>query len=178
MKTASELVSNFCYALCGLFERVELRSVVGNHTRLDRKEDSLHDERLDDLVAWVVSKELIDVENFYYIPNDLDIGIATWDIRGKRYVAVHGDYDEYSSNGVNKLAGLLGYVPYAILYGHLHSCSMEQSTSGVKMIRGGSLCGSGDQYSLEHRLMGDPSQMVCICDSSGVVAYYPIELKE
>lgn len=178
VKTASELVSNFCYALCGLFERVELRSVVGNHTRLDRKEDSLHDERLDDLVAWVVSKELIDVENFYYIPNDLDIGIATWDIRGKRYVAVHGDYDEYSSNGVNKLAGLLGYVPYAILYGHLHSCSMEQSTSGVKMIRGGSLCGSGDQYSLEHRLMGDPSQMVCICDSSGVVAYYPIELKE
>lgn len=178
VKTASELVSNFCYALCGLFERVELRSVVGNHTRLDRKEDSLHDERLDDLVAWVVSKELIDVENFYYVPNDLDIGIATWDIRGKRYVAVHGDYDEYSSNGVNKLAGLLGYVPYAILYGHLHSCSMEQSTSGVKMIRGGSLCGSGDQYSLEHRLMGDPSQMVCICDSSGVVAYYPIELKE
>ena len=178
IKTASDLVANFCYGLCALFENVELRSVVGNHTRLDRKEDSLHDERLDDLVAWVVSKELMDVGNFRYVPNELDTGIAAWDIRGKRYVAVHGDYDDYSSSGVQKLTGLLGYVPYAVLYGHLHSPSVEQSSGGVKMIRGGSLCGSGDQYTLEHRLSGSPSQMVCVCDYEGVVAYYPVELKE
>lgn len=176
IKIASQLVANFCYALCGLFEKVELRSVVGNHTRLDRKEDSLHDERLDDLVAWAVSKELIDVENFRYISNNLDSGIAAWEIRGKEYVSVHGDYDDYSSSGVQKLTGLLGYVPYAVLYGHLHSNSFDQSSGGVKMIRGGSLCGSGDQYAVEHRLAGPPSQMVCICDSSGVVAYYPVEL--
>lgn len=150
--------------------------MVGNHTRLDRKEDSLHDERLDDLVAWAVSKELIDVENFRYISNNLDSGIAAWEIRGKEYVSVHGDYDDYSSSGVQKLTGLLGYVPYAVLYGHLHSNSFDQSSGGVKMIRGGSLCGSGDQYAVEHRLAGPPSQMVCICDSSGVVAYYPVEL--
>ena len=44
------------------------------------------------------------------------------------------------------------------------------------MIRGGSLCGSGDAYTVEKRLSGKPSQMVCVCDEDGILAYYPIEL--
>ena len=70
----------------------------------------------------------------------------------------------------------LGFVPYAITYGHLHVCSVDE-TNGVKMIRGGSLAGCGDSYTIEKRLTGRPSQMVCICTDRGVKAYYPIELK-
>lgn len=44
------------------------------------------------------------------------------------------------------------------------------------MIRGGSLAGSGDDYTIEKRLTGKASQMVCVCDSTGVICYYPIEL--
>ncbi len=44
------------------------------------------------------------------------------------------------------------------------------------MIRGGSLAGCGDQHTVEKRLTGKPSQMVCICTDKGVQAFYPVEL--
>ena len=44
------------------------------------------------------------------------------------------------------------------------------------MIRGGSLAGSGDSYTVEKRLSGKPSQMVCVCSEKGVDAYYTVEL--
>ena len=175
VKIASDLITNFCYSLCPHFEFVSLHSVSGNHTRIDRKEDSIHNERLDDLIAWTVALRLNDVSNFVYRTNFYDTGISQIYIRGKEYVGVHGDYDNYSSNGVSKLCMMLGHVPYAVLYGHLHTCSLMQS-NGVKMIRGGSLCGSGDAYTVEKRLSGSPSQMVCICNEDGVEALYPIEL--
>lgn len=70
----------------------------------------------------------------------------------------------------------IGYIPYAVLYGHLHTCALDE-VNGVKMIRGGSLAGCGDQHTVEKRLTGKPSQMVCICTDKGVQAFYPIELK-
>jgi len=57
----------------------------------------------------------------------------------------------------------------------MHTCAVDEY-NGVKMIRGGSLAGSGDSYTIEKRLSGKPSQMVCVCDKYGVEAYYPIEL--
>lgn len=43
---------------------------------------------------------------------------------------------------------MLGYFPYAITFGHLHTCAM-QDEGGVKIIRGGSLAGSGDDYTIQ-----------------------------
>ena len=68
-------------------------------------------------------------------------------IRNKIYIAVHGDYDKYSNTGVSNLCMYLGFIPYAITYGHLHTCAIDES-NGVKMIRGGSLAGSGDDYTI------------------------------
>ena len=96
----------------------------GNHTRIDRKEDSIHDERLDDLIAWTVALRLNNVKNFAHRTNLYDTGISQIFIRGNEYVGVHGDYDDYSVNGVSKLCMLLGHIPYAVLYGHLHTCSL------------------------------------------------------
>jgi len=42
------------------------------------------------------------------------------------------------------------------------------------MIRGGSLAGSGDDYTIEKRLTGKASQLICIADDNGLKAYYPI----
>lgn len=175
IKIASELISSFCYELTKVFKVVFLSSVVGNHTRLDRKEEALHDERLDDIVAWGVELSLNHIDNFHVLKRKLDTGIADMNIRGKTYIAVHGDMDGYNKSGVSNLCMQLGFVPYAITYGHLHTCAVDE-TNGVKMIRGGSLAGSGDDYTIEKRLSGKPSQMVCICNSRGVVCYYPIEL--
>lgn len=175
IKIASDLISNFCYVLCQNFDGVYFHSVSGNHTRIDKKQDSIHDERLDDLIAWTVSLRLGHVKNFGYRLNLYDTGISVIHIRGNQYVGVHGDYDDYSSNGVSKLCMMLGHIPYAVLYGHLHTCSFTES-GGVKMVRGGSLCGSGDSYTIEKRLSGGPSQMVCVCNQDGIIAYYPVEL--
>ena len=175
IKIASELISSFCYELTKVFRVVFLSSVVGNHTRMDRKDEALHDERLDDIVAWGVELTLQHIDNFHVLKRKLDVGISDMDIRGKTYIAVHGDMDGYNKSGVSNLCLQLGFVPYAITYGHLHTCAVDE-TNGVKMIRGGSLAGSGDDYTIEKRLSGKPSQMVCVCNNRGVVCYYPIEL--
>lgn len=175
IKIASELISSFCYELTKVFRVVFLSSVVGNHTRMDRKDEALHDERLDDIVAWGVELTLQHIDNFHVLKRKLDVGISDMDIRGKTYIAVHGDMDGYNKSGVSNLCLQIGFVPYAITYGHLHTCAVDE-TNGVKMIRGGSLAGSGDDYTIEKRLSGKPSQMVCICNNRGVVCYYPVEL--
>lgn len=175
IKVASELISSFCYELTKYFSNVFLSSVSGNHSRMDRKDDALHDERLDDIITWGVELSLKHINNFHVLNRKLDNGIADIDIRGKSYISVHGDFDGYNKTGVSNLCMHLGFIPYAITFGHLHTCAVDE-TNGVKMIRGGSLAGSGDDYTIEKRLSGKPSQMVCVCNKKGIVCYYPIEL--
>lgn len=175
IKIAANLITDFCFELSNYFKKVTITNVSGNHSRIDKKEDALHSERLDDLIGWIVKNSLSHINKITFKENNLDIGIASIDIRGKEYIAVHGDYDSYSSSGVSNLCMMIHRIPYAILYGHLHHCSVDE-VNGVKMVRGGSLAGSGDAFTIEKRLSGKPSQMVCVCSSSGIEAYYPVEL--
>lgn len=176
IKIATELISSFCYELSKHFRVVFMTNVSGNHTRIESKKDAIHDERLDDIISWAVELSLKHIGNFHVLKRNIDTGIVDISIRNKTYIAVHGDMDSYNKSGVQNLCLALGFVPYAILFGHLHTCSVDEA-NGVKMIRGGSLAGCGDQYTIEKRLTGKPSQMICICNSDGVMAYYPVELK-
>lgn len=176
IKIAIELVSSFITQLSEWFAEVYVTNVSGNHSRIDRKEDAIHSERLDDLVGWTVSKLLADIPNVTIADDNLDIGIASMNIRGKEYLNCHGDYDAFSKGGVSNLCMMLGHIPYAVTFGHLHTCTVD-NIQGVKAIRGGSLAGCGDQYTIEKRLKGKPSQMVCVCTDNGVECFYPIELK-
>lgn len=175
IKITTELISSFCYELTKYFKVVFMTNVSGNHTRIDRKEDAIHDERLDDLISWAVDLSLQHINNFHILTRNLDSGIVDISIRGKTYVGVHGDFDPFGKSGVQNLCLAIGYIPYAVLYGHLHTCALDE-VNGVKMIRGGSLAGCGDQHTVEKRLTGKPSQMVCICTDKGVQAFYPVEL--
>lgn len=176
IKIATELVANFCYELSKHFNHVRLAGVAGNHSRIDRKEDALKDERLDRLIPWAVSLTLGDVPNFEVIDDaNIDSTIAIVDICGKEYVLVHGDHDSFTKTGVQSLVTMIGSVPYAVLFGHLHTPAVDEC-NGIKMIRGGSLAGSGDDFTIQKRLGGDPSQMVFVADADGVEAYYPIKL--
>ena len=176
IKFASELITAFIYELSHHFNRVIVTSVSGNHSRLDKKEDALKDERLDDLVIWYMDAALNDVKNIDIITNNPDTTFAVMDIRGKKYINVHGDYDVFSKNGVASLSMMLGYFPYAIAFGHLLTCVMSDE-GGIKIIRGGSLAGSGDDYTIEKRLTGKASQMVCVCTDKGIESYNIIELE-
>lgn len=175
VKLASELISSFCYELTKVFKTVYMQDCSGNHSRLDRKDDALHSERLDDLIAWNVGMFLSHIPNFKVLNDKLDIGIAKFNIRNKVYLATHGDFDNFSKQGVADLSFMIGYIPYAILCGHRHFPAMSDF-NGVKMIQCGSLVGSGDDYTIEKRLTGKASQTVCICTDNGIECYYPIEL--
>lgn len=176
IKIVSELITSFCYTLSSHFSNVFLYNVSGNHSRIDRKEDALHDERLDDLIGWIVEKSLNHIENIHVqTGSSLDTGICNIKIRKLNYVAVHGDMDSFTRSGVQNLCTFLGYIPEAILYGHLHRCSFEEE-NGVKMVRSGSLSGAGDNYTVEKRISGKPSQMVTVCTDSGIRCCYPVYL--
>ena len=176
IRLATELISSFCYELTKHFEVVLFYNVSGNHTRIDRKDDSLHNERLDDTIGWAVSLSLNHIENFHYMKHrNLDIGLADLNVCGKTYIACHGDYDPMTKQGVSNLCMLLGFIPTGIFRGHKHYPAMNE-LNGVKVIQSASLAGSGDDHTIECRLTGKPSQTLCVCNSNGIECIYNVEL--
>lgn len=174
-KTA-ELISAFVYKLSKHFKCVYVNGVAGNHSRTSFKDQVLRGNRLDNLIPWYMKAKLSHIDNIRFIDDqnyDATIGCCT--VRGKEYLMVHGDFDSFSEKGVSKLVMMLGFKPTAIFYGHLHRCSFDD-IAGVKIIRSGSFSGTSDDYTISKRLSGQPSQMVCVVDSNGINACYPVQL--
>lgn len=180
VQIASEVITWFCVELAKVFSFVHVYECAGNHSRLvSQKELAIHDERLDDLIGWIVKKltdhiDTIKVHDDEF--NRIDSGISVFELYGKEYVAVHGDYDVLNKTGVGNLSMMLGKIPYAILNGHNHFPS-NTDINGVKVVQGGSLAGSGDSYTIEKRLSGKPNQTILVCDENGIDAIYNVELK-
>lgn len=176
IKISIEYISSFCYELSKYFDNIYIQGVSGNHSRIiPKKDNAVHDERLDDLIEWAVLLSLSHIPNIHPAGQKLDTGVADIDIYGRKYILVHGDYDEFSKNGIAKLSMFLGFIPYAVLMGHKHSCAyMEES--GVKLIQSGCLSGTGDGYTTEKRMKGGASQMICVCSDKGVESLYPVSL--
>ena len=169
----SELIARFLTDLvdeCG-FETVEVASVAGNHSRLDKKDDAPSDERLDDLVEWWLRPRLKEYQEITFDDYlKLDTSLYTINVCGKTYAGVHGDYDPASN--LSRLYDLLGQKPYAVLSGHMHHNKVE-TIQGVEFVMAGSLSGM-DDYCVSKRILSYPQQMVCVCNSNGIVCTYPI----
>lgn len=175
IKTASEMLASFCCELSKHFHHVYFQSVAGNHTRIEPKDVAMHDERLDDLIAWSIENILSHIPNFIPLHKNLDNGISITDIRGKLYIGCHGDFDPYSKSGISDLIYMTKEIPYAVTMGHYHTCSYSEINQ-VRLIRGGGLSGAGDQHTIEKRINGEASQMVCVCSHSGIETIYPVKL--
>lgn len=176
IQKSAELISAFIYELSKHFKKVYVNGVAGNHSRTSFKDQVLRGNRLDNLIIWYMKAKLSQVENVAFIDeNNYDSTIGYCYIRGHNYLLVHGDFDKFDESGVSKLVMMLGYKPTAILYGHLHRCSLDD-VSGVKIIRSGSFLGTSDNYTISKRISGLPQQMVCIVNNSGVEACYPVSL--
>lgn len=170
---ASDYISSFIAALCNHFS-VRFLNISGNHSRIDTKDDAIKDERLDSLVGWYVKKSLSHIDNFCYIDN-IDNTIGEVEICNNKYWAIHGDYDAFNKNGLANLVLARGYKPAGIFCGHMHSAAFDD-IADIKYIRSGSLGGSGDDYTIEKRLTGKPSQTVVICNDEGIECVYPVTL--
>lgn len=177
IKIASELITSFCYELSKHFETVLVTSVAGNHSRIDKKEDALNDERLDDLIAFIMEKSLNHINNITMLTHrKLDPTIADICIRGNTYLLCHGDMDSVTESGIMRLCSTVGIFPYGIFMGHRHTPAYSE-INGVRIIQSGSLCGSGDDYTMSKRLYGTPNQTVCVCNTNGIECIYNVELK-
>ena len=174
LKLSIEYISSFCYELTKHFEHVYLASASGNHSRLQAKDLAQHSERLDAFIAWDVCRTLEHLDNFHsLLHKSIDDGIAEINIDGKSYILIHGDFDNTTKQGYLNLSGMIGFFPDYVLCGHKHFCSYSQET---RFIQSGSLASSGDDFCIEKRLYGKASQMICICDNTGVKGVYPIML--
>jgi len=180
VQKSAELLSAFIYDLSKHFKEVAIDSVPGNHSRLSFKDQVLRNDRLDNLIPWYMQAKLSHLSNVKFISQDnYDSTIGCVDIRGKKYLIVHGDYDACNESGLSKLLLMLDLKPSdveAIFFGHLHRCAYED-ISNVKIIRSGSFCGSVDDFSVSKRLNGKPMQMVCIVGERGIESMCPIGLQ-
>lgn len=172
----SELIAEFLAELSRHFKTVKFVSVSGNHSRINpSKDNSLYDERLDDLVEWYLAARLQNFQNIEILSDArIDPTMYLLDIRGKNYLGVHGDYDG-SAGKVQALQTMAGKPLYAILSGHLHHNKVD-AVQGIKTIMAGSFLAM-DAYCVQKRIYGEPEQMVCVCDENGIRCHYDIPLK-
>lgn len=171
---ASEIVSSFIAELSKHFKKIFVMNVVGNHSRIDRKEDALKDERLDSLIEWYAKAKLSHLKNIEF-ESSIDNTMCLFTVRGKHYCSVHGDYDKFDMNGVSRLSMMLGYFPYCVIFGHKHFPATSE-INGIKLVQSGSVAGAGDDHTVELRLSGKPSQTILICNDNGIECNYTIEL--
>lgn len=174
IKGVSELISEFLSELSSHFNSVKYVSVSGNHSRLDTKENSPYDERMDDLIEWYLAARLQSFENILIdTQSRVDSTMFITDIRGKTYLGVHGDFDD-SATKIAALQMMAQKPLYAILSGHKHH-NMCDEVQGVKTVMAGSFLGV-DDFCIQKRIYGKPEQMVCVCDNTGIVCHYDIAL--
>lgn len=170
----SELIAEFLAELSRHFVTVQYVSVAGNHSRLDIKDKALKDERLDDLVEWYLKARLQHFENIIVGECEkVDSTMYLVDIRGNTYCGVHGDYDG-STAKIQTLQTMAKRPIYAVLSGHLHHCKTD-TVQGVKSVMAGSFLGM-DDFCVTKRIYGEPEQMVCVCDNSGIRCTYCVNL--
>lgn len=172
----SELISEFLAGLSRHFRTVRFYSVAGNHSRLEpNKDNSVHGERLDNLVEWYLQARLQNFENVIITDeHKLDDTMSVFDVHGKNYALVHGDF-EGSPAKIQSLQAMVGMPLYAVLSGHMHH-NQTNVVQGVRTIMAGSFQGM-DDFCVEKRIVGEPEQAVCVCDEGGIVCHYDIPLR-
>jgi len=166
----SEYISEFLAILSKHFGNVVFTEVSGNHSRLGTKDDSLKSERLDDLIPWYIKARLQNINNIIFTKN-IDTTMSIIDIRGKKYLQIHGDYD--SGKSAKQASALMsGENIYAICCGHLHHNSTD-FVDNIKIIMAGSFLGM-DDFCITKRIIGKPQQVVCVCNENGVKCIYDV----
>lgn len=174
VKVVSSLIAQFLQHLSGMFGRVEVYSVPGNHSRIQpKKEDNLKGENFDVLIPFIVGLMLKEYENVHIHEENAEESVAMFSVRGQKVFGVHGDKDSME-NVVQKLTMVWGVKPDIVLAGHRHTNGMR-TVYDSKVIESGSLSGP-DAYCMDKRLRNKPEQMVLVVSDSGLDCLYDVAL--
>lgn len=170
----SELIAQFLYELSLVFDNVYFSSVAGNHSRLDKKDDALIAERLDDLVEWYLKARMDSIANVHIGDYaKIDPTMCLINVRGHNILTVHGDFEPTIAN-VTNLQAMVGQPLYAVMMGHRHHNATD-TVQGIKIVQSGSFLGT-DDYCISKRLFGQPSQIVSVVDDHGILCNYDVDL--
>lgn len=169
---ASELMLAFIKEFVKRGFGVTFTNVSGNHSRISTKADAIKDERLDDLIGWYCNTHLKEYPNFLYLKAE-DTTFS--DVFG--FWFCHGDYDSFSKSGLANLVLAKGFKPHAVFMGHYHTVAIDDCYD-VKICRSGCLGGSGDDYTVQKRLKGKPSQLMAIWDGKELNQFYNITFEK
>ena len=173
----SELIAQFLAELSKHFRTVRFVSIAGNHSRIEpNKDNAITAERLDNLVEWYLAARLQNFDNIIIDDSHkLDDTISLFSVYDKNYCLVHGDFDG-SAAKVQSLQQMVRKPIYAVLSGHMHH-NHTDVVQGIRTVMAGSFQGM-DSFCVEKRIVGDPEQMVCICDGNGIICHYDIPLNQ
>ena len=161
----SEYLKDFIGTFLELGIDVKYYNIVGNHGRTEsnKKDISGIEENFEKLVLTILDSTFGRYLNYNSI--GCKDGLINVQIKNKDIILAHGDYDK--GNGViAKLPQLYGKVFDYVITGHLHRESIRDYGKTTH-ITNGSLCGS-DDYAIQMRLGGKPSQKILIFTDEGL----------
>lgn len=165
----------FLMQLSGIFESVNVYVAPGNHSRLfEKKDNCLKGENLDHLAMYCLKGYLQNIDNIVFYENELDEGIACFNVCGNKVFAAHGDKDAPETI-CRHITEMMRIVPDICLLGHKHFNSMTTVNGGAKVIQTGSFSGP-DSYCADARLQGQAEQAVAIIDKHGLNCVYDVTL--
>lgn len=173
-KAVAILLSRMIVELSYKFKEVYVYTVEGNHSRIvAKKEDSLQGENMDVLLPFYLNAKLQNYRNVHIEENPKCQDIATFNIRGVKVFASHGDKDS-PSNVVQNWTMMFGEKPDIVLLGHRHTNGMT-TVYDTKVIESGCISGA-DAYAMSIRKCNRPEQTVSVIDENGLVCLYDIQL--
>lgn len=169
----SELIAWFLSELSNDFIEVIFVAVSGNHSRLSKKDESPLGERLDDLMPWYIKARLQNVDNIKILETGVRSTFNIINIRGLNYLNVHGDMDH--TRTIHRITEMVDEEIYCVHMGHLHR-NYTDSVGKYKIIMSGSFQGM-DDFCVEKRIYSKAQQLVCVCNSNGILCHYDIILQ-
>lgn len=170
--TVTDYLAEFLSELSYRFNIVNVYICPGNHSRISpKKEDSLKGENIDNLALPFLEAKLQNFKNIVFNRNTIEESVAMFNVRGNVIMSSHGDKDQPSSV-VQKFTLLFGIRPSLVYLGHRHTNGLS-TVYDVKVIESGCLSGV-DNYCLDMRLRGRPSQTISVITKDGLDCLYDV----
>ena len=174
-----EILFLFIHRLCEKIPNVVVRSVIGNHSRINMdKKNNQNGENLERLIPralkWRTSgKNHIDNLTIDTQCN-IDDTIIMYDVLGTTIIGLHGDLDK-PSDTVNNMVKMFKGVPIDEIHtGHLHHDFVNEEYD-IEYSINGSLMGV-DTYAKSIRKTGSAMQKLRIYTKEGQLCSYKIKL--
>lgn len=165
-------LSEFIEELSYRFEQIHVYICPGNHSRVSpKKEDSLKGENIDHLALPFLEAKLQNFKNIHFHKNLVEESIAMFNVRGNKIFASHGDKDA-PATVVQKFTMMFNIRPDIVYLGHRHQNGLT-TVYNSKVIESGCLSGV-DNYALDLRITGKPSQTISVITNNGLDCLYDV----